>query len=246
MTEEEKWFPFVPEDYLTKEKVIFCFCHAGGSALAFKKWIELKSDVAVIPVELPGRGSRIYEPYLKNYKELVNKVCIAILSKARSKKIYLFGHSMGAIGAFEAADKLNKQYGIPIEKVYVAGRQAPQDADPSPYRAGMGIEALVEELKRVGETPDQVLSDPQFQQVILPIIHQDYALHDSYQYDGKKLEIPLEAHCGTKDWEAGKDVMLHWKMATSSSFVLKEYQGGHFFVHNEDYIKELLESIQKE
>src|SRR5690349_1621425 len=79
---------------------LFCFPYSGGAAWAYRDWQSLPPDIDVCGIELPGRGKRLREAPLNKMSlavELVAKEIISLLDRPYA----FFGHSMGAIMAFE-------------------------------------------------------------------------------------------------------------------------------------------------
>lgn len=236
MDSANKWFPFglLPES--GKPARVFCFHYAGGSSGVFKQWVSA-SDLSVefIPIELPGRGTRISEPCLERMDRLMDLMVGRLASVLDERPFSFFGHSMGAIIAFEGAHRLQRKYGVQPSKLIVAGRHAPQCPDPTEFKIHMGDEALVQELKRLGGTPTEIIENAEILQFVLPMIRSDYRLHESYAYGGEKLNIPIIAHAGSRDIEANPSIMKLWSEVTDGEFELKEFDGDHFFVQRLGY-----------
>ena len=115
----------------------------------------------------------------------------------------------------------------------VAGRHAPHIEIQEGYNSSMDDSKLKEELVRMSGTPKEILEDNEFLQYILPKIKASYKLAESFTYSGEKLSVPIVAHCGTDDYGADFDKMLEWcKVTEADGFLLKEYRGGHFFMHS--------------
>src|SRR5215472_2508125 len=85
---------------------IFCFAAAGGDPRAFLDWQpSLGADAEILAVCLPGRGHRADESAPASIAELADGAAAAI-SACTGQPIYLFGHSFGALVAFEVARRL--------------------------------------------------------------------------------------------------------------------------------------------
>lgn len=234
-------FPFDVSD--DAEKLIYCFYHAGGSSELFRKWIDTNSNIAVVPVELSGRGKRFKDPHSKSILNIADEVSDAILSASRNRQIFLYGHSFGAINAFETALALEYK-GAEISHLIVSGRGAPFDNDKSGYRLEMGREALIELLCRMGGMDNELLSNECFTEYFMPIIEGDLSLTESYNYSGQKVKCPITAHCGADDSETDSVQMSHWGSVTTAAFNEHIFEGGHFFVfEHKDYINKLLSIV---
>lgn len=240
-----KWFPFGQKQGSKKAKCIFCFHYAGGSSAIFKPWTAPGLPVEFIPVELPGRGIRSREICLENFDSLIEQMLPCLIPVIDDRSFCLFGHSMGAMIAFEVACQLQSTYGIKPEKLIVAGRHAPHCPDPSVFKSHMNDEALIRELKRLNGTPREILEDKAVIQFLLPLIRSDYKLHESYRYRGQKLNIPLIAHAGKQDHDADVFAMEHWHEVADGPFEIKEFDGNHFFVQNlgAEYLSELVNIV---
>jgi medium-chain acyl-[acyl-carrier-protein] hydrolase len=93
------------------ELKLFCFPYAGGTASIFRDWANhLPSTIQVIPVDLPGRGRRFTEPPFIGYQALLEALAEA-MPPLLDTPFAFFGHSMGAIIAFELARYLRREYG---------------------------------------------------------------------------------------------------------------------------------------
>jgi surfactin synthase thioesterase subunit len=226
------WFPYKNENGERRCK-LYCFNHAGGSSLIFKDWINLDESIEVIPVEIPGRRKRMSEKCRTDFQELINETAEQVLADAGADKVFVYGHSMGAVMAFSLAEILEKKYCKRVEGLFVAGRQAPADEDTSPYRTTMGMDSLRDELIRLGDTPKELLDDKTFMDFYLPVIYSDYKLSENYLYDGNNVSCPVYAMCGDTDISADIETMKRWQDYTNNTFSLMKFRGGHFFAYNE-------------
>ena len=214
---------------------LFCFHHAGGNARVYHDWTKEK-DVNIISIELPGRGQRIHEELQTDDVKVTEEIASAIASlyqkNSKKHRFSLFGHSLGAILAFSVAHILIEKYDLHPTCLFVAGRHAPQDIDPSGYHSDMGEEALIEELKLIGETPLELLENEEYCSFAIPIIYKDYKLSESFKATRKKLPIPIIAHFGKNDIDASEKHMNNWQHVTTSNFKTEGFEGGHFFLLN--------------
>src|SRR5262245_49588689 len=81
--------------------VLFCFAYAGGGASLFRDWVgALGASVEVCPVQLPGREARFREPAFTRLAPLVDSL-VESLGPHLARPLALFGHSLGALIAFE-------------------------------------------------------------------------------------------------------------------------------------------------
>ncbi len=240
-TLEERWFPFTTyclND--TEHKKIFCFHHAGGSASVYRKWTLEKKNMNFVCVELPGKGTRRREPFVGDFTKLLEPLCQSIIKVTHGKPFILFGHSMGAAMAFYVAEYLQSKYNVKPEKLIAAGRQAPQDEDPSEFKTWMDDDALIRELKKYNATPKEILENQELLHFVLPEVRKDYTLNESLIYHGERIDTPIYINCGSKDFGATASIMQRWQSVTTKEFKEKEFEGDHFFVLNSEQYPEYL------
>lgn len=256
----QKWFPFNHRKICgenennssfghSEERIqVFCFPSAGSNASLYRAWYNAKknaSDIDFIPVEIQGRGNHITSPAAASIDELV-KDFLPVFLKVMRPPYILYGHSFGAIVAFQVAHTL-QQRGLHLpEKLIVAGRHAPHMKSPSPLNSVSTDVEIIEEIKKMGGTPDAILSHPEMLQFTLAQLRGDLRTHESFKYTGQKLQIPIEAHCGTQD-DANKVIVDYWKEVTAEEFHVKEFEGNHFFIQSlgDTYLNSLIHTISK-
>lgn len=212
---------------------LFCFPFAGGGASAFRGWSErLPSHIQVCAVQPPGRENRIAEPPLDNVHELVAHL-MPSMTPFFDKPFVFYGHSTGALVAFEFYRQLRRQGGpLPLHLI-VSGSRAPHIPEPSPLHHLPEAE-FIEELKRFSGTPEIVLQNKELMEIYIPILRADLAIEETYAFkEEDPLDVPLTAFCGSTDKEAPCPVMAEWKKHTSGAFSLHEIKGGHFFIKSE-------------
>jgi surfactin synthase thioesterase subunit len=245
MNRKNNWFPFESKINYSKGKNVFCFPHAGGTASTFRKWTLEDSQVNFICIELPGKGTRRNEEFIDEFELLVDPLINSILEKVKNEEFYFFGHSMGAAIAFYTACKMEKDYGRKPKKLIVAGRQAPNEDNLIEFKTYMDDTALVEELKRYKATPTEILENEEVLKFIIPELRRDYKLNESFAYSNEKLDIPILAHCGKKDYEADAGIMERWSNMTEGEFNIREFDSDHFFIFElgDTYRNQLINDI---
>ncbi len=226
------WFQTSP----TRENIalkIFCFPYAGGSALVFKKWADLlPATVQVVSVELPGRGARMQEPPFVSLPDLVDNLG-EVIRPLLDKPFAFFGHSMGAIIAFELARTLRRKYGAEPQTLFVAGRRAPQIPNGEPVTYNLPKDEFTKELIELDGTPKEVLEHEELMEMIIPLLRADFQLIQTYQYHVENtLRCPIIAYGGLQDSHVTREMLMPWKELTSSRFSLHMLPGDHFFLRS--------------
>lgn len=248
--QKSNWFPFgvnTNKGEVPPQQQVFCFYYAGGSASVFKPWLNISKENSYIPIELPGRGIRIVEPCCTDMQEIVN-VLIKKLLAVISTPFIFFGHSLGAAICFQLAWTMQER-GLPLpSKIVVAGRHAPHRPDPSRLQSNMSDPEMTAELRRLNGTPKDILDNKEMLNFLLPMIRSDLKLHESFNFSGQHLSIPIIAHCGKLDDEADEAIMSHWSKVTDSDFQIREFEGDHFFVQSrgQTYFHSLEDTISED
>ena len=242
------WFPLATP--LADPRLrLFCFPYAGGGASIFHRWPQaLPGGVEVCAAQLPGHETRIAEPPLSDLDALIGEIAGAV-DPLLDVPFALFGHSMGALIAFELARRLRALGLRAPERLFVSARIAPQTPDESlqALRDG-GDAALFAELERLDFTPKAVLDEPEMLELVLPILRADFRLCSSYVYRPEPpLDVPIVAFAGTHDRDAGAKKMREWEQQTSAGFAMRVIDGDHFFVtrRRETLLAELSRDLLK-
>src|SRR5215471_18204444 len=211
---------------------LFCLPYAGGGASVFREWpAELPSVIDVCPVRLPGREDRMGEPLHTSLSTLVDEVAAAVC-RSLDQPFAVFGHSMGALVAFELTRELRRR-GAPLPQwLFVAGCRAPHRQTSSGL-SGLPDQRFVEaiNLKYGGGIPDAILSAPELLELLLPVVRADISLVDSYSHRQESpLDCPIAGFGGISDPTVGHDDLLAWREHTAAQFECDMLPGGHFFV----------------
>ncbi|MET9610190.1 alpha/beta fold hydrolase [Streptomyces sp. NPDC006512] len=212
---------------------LLCLPHAGGSASAyFALSKELTPRVEVLAVQYPGRQDRRGEPLLDSIEQLRDGVAGA-LTPWLDRPIALFGHSMGAVVAYEVARLLSRDGGTPPAHLFVSGRGNPAQGVSMPLDE-LDDRAMITALDELGGTDIGLLADEDVLRMVAPAIRSDYRAVRTYRHgSGPLLPCPVTALVGDADAMAPVDEVDKWREHTSADFRLKVFQGGHFFLSNQ-------------
>lgn len=224
---------------------LFCFPYAGGGLAMFRDWPQsLPHFVDVCSVELPGRERLIGEPPPHSLPLLVERLAAAIEAWLEPKYA-LYGHSMGALVAFELARLLIRNGAPPPAALFVAAHRAPQLPDRREPLHGLPDARFTAELARLKGTPSDILTNPELMQIYLPILKADFMLSETYQYaTGPRHGRPIIAFGGRDDAEVSEEEISAWCEQTTGRFRLRMLPGDHFFIHSS--ATELLTAISGE
>jgi surfactin synthase thioesterase subunit len=210
---------------------LFCFAHAGGGPAFFRPWrAALAPEIAVRRVLLPGREWRLEESAFRHITELVGPLCTA-LEPYLDQPYALFGHSMGAVVAFEVARWFSRSSRPSPTCLIVSGRRAPGLASDSRRLSELPDEEFVAEVGRLGGIPPEVFGEPGLLEMVLPALRADFELAETYRpLPGGPLDCPVVAYLGTGDPEVDYAGVLRWREVTTGGFAIRVFRGDHFYL----------------
>jgi len=211
---------------------LVCFPHAGGSASFFHPVsTTLTGDLEVLAVQYPGRQDRRTEPCVDTIDELADKVHAALRPRAAAgTPLAFFGHSMGAILAFEVALRLAEHDGVTPVELFASGRRAPSTSrhETVHRRDDRGI---VRELQTLSGTDAAVLGDEELLRMILPAIRADYRAIETYACrPDAVIDAPITVLVGDNDPKVTLDEAMAWGRHSTREIDLRIFPGGHFYL----------------
>jgi surfactin synthase thioesterase subunit len=210
---------------------LYCFPCAGGNPFRFLRWQTLlDSAVEVCAVQLPGRGSRLTEAPYRSFPPLIKALSEVIFGE-ETQRFAFFGHSLGALIAFELARYCTSRGLLTAEHLFVSGCDAPQYGYTSPRLHDLPDAAFKEALRRYNGTPAEVLANQELLALLLPVIRADFALAETYEYaPSTALNIPITVLAGTLDDQVVPEQVEGWRQETTAKCRVRWLEGDHFFV----------------
>jgi medium-chain acyl-[acyl-carrier-protein] hydrolase len=225
---------------------LFCFPYAGAGAAAFRDWDRgLPAELEVAAVRLPGRESRFLEEPYETLEPMIEAL-LDVLARHRDVPFAFFGHSLGALVAYELTCALHERAApLPVH-LFASGRVAPHLKDPDGDVHKMTDAQLVQELRERGQTPEEVLENDELLEMLLPAVRADFAVAELYQPRSRPpLPLPLTAFGGTEDPDVPEFAVQAWAEHTRATFAHRMFAGGHFFLdeHREPLLRTIGETL---
>lgn len=210
---------------------LFCFPFAGGTAASFRSWPgNLPGFIEALPIQLPGRGGRFLEMPSSRLTEIVEVLGHA-LPPFFDRPFAFFGHSMGALIAFELARWLRWERNVSPAHIFVSGRRAPQLPERDPITHNLPEAEFMQKLRSLNGTPKRVFDHPELMQLMIPMLRADFSVCETYKYrSDSPLNCPLTIFGGAGDTAIPREHLELWREHTTSVFSLHMFPGDHFFL----------------
>lgn len=222
-----RWVAHAPGSE-TADHSLYCFAHGGGSPAEYIRWSRDMRRVGIRAIQLPGRGSRLGEPARTDLADLVEEIVAEV---AFAPSFSFFGHSFGALLAYEVASALAD-----------AGRPLPRRLIVSGYPAAhlprqhQNIHLLPDDqilrtvAARHGGIPEEVLHDPNLSRIAAACVRADFQIVETYAWRPRPpLPIPVTV-LGGRDDSVSEEQLAAWgELTTAGKPAVRMFDGGHFY-----------------
>ncbi|MGN2273132.1 thioesterase II family protein [Priestia megaterium] len=222
---------------------LFCFPYAGGSSSFYREWKFNSQDIEVIPMEYPGHGRKYGELLCNNISQLTDLLLEEMNEKYHIdslENISFFGHSMGAIVAYEIAMKLEERFDNSVEYLFLSSKSSPNHK--LEHIDFSNIHKLKQSLRKMGGTNEELMETDDFMNLFLPIIQSDLNMLLNYEETKrpKKLNSKAILLLGSED-SVSKESMESWNQYITHIKELYILKGDHFYLnHNQDTVLKIV------
>lgn len=213
---------------------LLCLPCAGASATMYLRWRRLLPHwIEVVPVELPGRGARLAEPFVEDFDALVTQLCVERADAMRGRFAF-FGHSMGALLAWGLTDRLRTLGRALPCALLASGSAAPSRRNPHRFAGKNDDQSLIADLRKQGGTPEEVFASEELMRITLDVLGADYRVCESFDHAAAApLPVPLHVFAGRED-DIEPQRIEAWSAEAADTFTLDWFDGGHFFVRQHE------------
>jgi len=214
---------------------LFFLPYAGGSGYPLRGWRDAFADnVELLSVRLPGRGPRLEEPPYRRMAPLTAALLRA-MDGYLDVPFALFGHSMGALIAYELCAQLEHAGRQPMH-LFVSGSRAPHIVRGEKRLHALPRAELIEQLKRINGMSHELLEDESMMSMYLPMLRADLAVVETYPRERRSpVSCPITALGGSNDPTASAEEIESWSLYTTRNFARHMLCGGHFFIREEEH-----------
>ncbi|HEY7986730.1 MAG TPA: alpha/beta fold hydrolase [Methylophilaceae bacterium] len=225
---------------------LVCFHFAGGSAQSFLSWRQPSTNICeLLAAELPGRSRRYSESFAPTILDAAESFADAY-ARLEPRKCVFYGHSLGALLAYETARILAKRGIAGPDRLVVSSRSAPGRFPASVGLPELSDASLMKYLRDLQGTKQSVLENKMLMEMMLPIIRADLEIIYGYRHHNNPvLEIPVDVIGATDDHHCPFELLLNWRNVTNGKFSLRMIPGGHFApIAHPDIVLEAVNSLR--
>jgi medium-chain acyl-[acyl-carrier-protein] hydrolase len=222
---------------------LFCFPHAGAGASYYASWAKaFPEEVELIAIQLPGREDRSGEQPFTEVAPLVRTLALALRPHLRGSFSF-FGHSGGALLAYELANELQARQRIMPSHLFLSGQAAPDAVVTTRPLHALPDRELIIEIERMGGLDSSFAGDSDLMSVLLPVLRADFALWEKHTFYPKQpLNSSITAIAGQSDERTPEPGLRVWGGHTTEIFRCILLEGGHFYLNGPN--EKLLEIIE--
>jgi surfactin synthase thioesterase subunit len=205
---------------------------AGGGASVFRSWSERAAGrFTVLAVQLPGREERFVEEPLTQVADAADDALEQIRrSVPEGEQVAVFGHSLGAVLAFEVAKRLESDGRYDLVKVFASGSPGPWNGRDE-RTSGLGDDAFLAQVRRFAGYEHPALVMAEMRDLLLPMLRADVRMHEDYvPADHSMLSVPVVALRGMEDELVSADQAAQWAGATTGAFTYRGMEGAHMYL----------------
>jgi surfactin synthase thioesterase subunit len=209
-----------------------CFPFAGAGASVFRRLQEHPSElVRVRPVQLPGREERFGEPLFTQVDQAVDGLLPQVLDLiGSSPTVALFGHSLGAVLAYEMAHRLSQMDSVTVTRLFVSGSPGPW-TQRDVRATGLDDEQFLHQVRTFAGYTHPALEHPELRELLLPTLRADVEMHESYLApSGKRLDVPVTSIRGADDELVSVEQAAEWSTATTRECRQVRLPGNHMYL----------------
>jgi surfactin synthase thioesterase subunit len=221
---------------------LYIFPHAGGSAEYYVPFANsFSSDVRCVAVRYPGRRGTHDLASFTSIPDLAESTC-QLLARGHQGDgmIAFFGHSMGALVAFDVARRFEAA-GNPVAALFVSACAAPgqigYDYIPESDRG------LLDAVSAMTGANPEFLENQEFAEKILPTLRGLKAIANYECPADAAVSCPIFAFLGDNDEVATYEKVTRWAQRTTSAFSARVFPGHHFYLN--DHLPELVRDIEE-
>ncbi|MFF5965049.1 thioesterase II family protein [Streptomyces collinus] len=212
---------------------LVCLPHAGAGASFYRPWAALTGDgPEIVALQLPGRERLIDEEPYRDVHRAVAGLMPQLRERlgGRDARVALFGHSLGAVLAYELAHRLTAEPGVELAHLFVSGSPEP-DQGRTRRATGLSDDDFLARVSEFAGYSHPALDDPDMRELLLPTLRADVEMHETYVRSTRlPLDAPVTVIRGKEDDLVSHEDAASWSKASGRDFDHVELPGGHMYL----------------
>lgn len=226
---------------------LICFPYAGSTSFNFYKWKDsLDCRINIIPIELPGRGSRGKEQLCESIDEAIDSFFSNLLEVIQLNDYAIYGHSMGTLFVYETIKRLqNMNMKLP-KHIFLSGRLPPHIIDFNNHGTPLNNKEFIDFLVSTKSYSEEFLNSDLFKNYFLPVVRADFKIVEAYQFKEEKIDFntDLTFLLAENDLWVNSIESLEWSRYTGARFDIVNQAGGHMFLmENSEEVTSLINKV---
>jgi len=227
-----------------KSITLFCIPYAGGTKYSYRKYEAIAPKfIKLVPLEYPGRGTRLREPLMTDIDELVDDLFRQVKDLIGDEGYSIYGHSMGGLVGCLLTRKLTIELRKPPVHLFITGTSGPSAPNRKESRHLLEKVEFLEEIKKFEGCPKEFFDDEEMVDFFEPIIRADFQASETYVHNAMEpLDVPITVITGSEEDMEIRDIRL-WQQETRRVVDFKCLPGSHFFIFQHSFT--VMEIISK-
>jgi surfactin synthase thioesterase subunit len=221
---------------------IFMFPYAGSGPFTFAHWPKyIDNQIELLCLNLPARGTRLAEaPYTQMHQIIENSR--DEIDALLDKPFIFIGYSLGAKIAYELMSDLYKRnQPLPVHWIAIASQPPHMPRRSAPIHQ-LDDKDFICALKKYAGTPEEILSNHEWMELLLPSLKGDFSILENTQPAPKTTwPIPISILGGQYDQQIDSSDLTKWSELFPNVNLYKLFPGNHFFIR--EFENELLSVI---
>lgn len=230
---------------------LFGIPYAGASATTtYGRWARLlPAAIKVVPLELAGHGKRMAEPFSVSLQAVVADLLASIAPVIRTERYAIYGHSIGATITYELVRAIDAADLPPPLALFLSGRNPPHHSYPQRHLHLLDDDSFLDEIRKLGGTPDDFFKMKDLIKAFLPILRNDYRIIELHRH-----AMPIHVTAGEivffqsdADLLVNKSEIYEWQRYTRGGLTVRDFVGGHFFINDqqEEICREIASTLAR-
>jgi len=217
---------------MTKKIKLFCLPYAGGAAGLYDKWnAKLTNKIECCPIDLAGRGNRFTDKPYASLEAAVEDIYGRIKNDISKFEYAVFGHSMGALLAYELIQKIQEKGENKPLHVFFSGRKPVHIPKTEKFYRDMNDLEFQDAVLSLGVTPPEIFKNLELKEIFIPLLRSDFIIAETFVK--RQTIIPLECNITAligEEEDISYEEAEQWKYHTTEKCSVHYIEGGHFFL----------------